>query len=238
MALKPQKRSYSVEPRKSKLKDIDSFNRAQKFRAMLWALLFGGGLGALLGFFLGHPFLGLLLGPVLVYSVVMGVANTAGKGAGVLYMPSGNSTPKGKGYSRAESLAVRGEYPDAIRAYEVAILDAPEVGEPYLRIARLFRDELKELDLGVHWFRRAQREAGLSPGEAIRTHRELAEIFLHVRREPRRAAPELARLAENFPDTPDGKWAAKELAEIKEAMGRELAEEWTPHETGEPPELS
>ena len=228
MALKPPKRSYSEEPRKSKLKDIDSAGRAQKLHAMGWSLFGGGGLGLALGIFLGHPFFGLLLGPVLVYSVVMAVANTAGEGAGTLYMPSGNSTPKGKGYSRAESLAVRGEYPDAIRAYEVAILEAPEAAEPYLRIARLYRDELKELEPAVYWFRRAQREARLSGGEAIRTHRELAEIFLHLRREPRKAAPELARLAESYPDTQDGKWAARELAEIKEGLVMEREEDGPP----------
>jgi tetratricopeptide (TPR) repeat protein len=227
MALESRRRSFSEELKRSKLKDVDSADRVQKFRARVAAIFLGGGLGGLLGFLLGHPILGLLLGPVLVYSVVMGVANSAGKGAEVLYMPSGSSTPRKQEYSRAKSLEVRGEYVEAVRAYEVAILDAPKVGEPYLRIARLFRDELKELDLAVHWFRRAQREAGFSPGEAIRTHRELAEIFLHARREPRRAAPELARLAENFPDTPDGKWAAKELAEIKEELDQERRGEGT-----------
>jgi len=225
MALEPTKRSFSVEPRKSKLQDIDSVNRAQKLRVIVWALPIGGGLGAVLGASLGHPFLGLLLGPLLVYSVAMGVANSAGKGAGVIYMPSGSSTPRRKEYSRAKSLEVRGEFAGAVRAYEVAILEDPRGAEPYLNIARLYRDQLKELDLSVQWFRRAQREANLSAGEAVRTHRELAEIFLHTLREPRKAAPELARLAESFPDTQDGKWAARELAEIKEGLVREREED-------------
>ena len=143
----------------------------------------------------------------------------------MLYMPSGSSTPKRREYSRAKALEIRGEYEESIRAYEVEILNAPEIGEPYLKVARLFRDELKDLDSAVRWFRRAQSEACLLPGEAIRTHREISEIFLHTLREPRRAAPDLARLAEAFPDTPDGQWAAKELAAIKDDMSRESSEQ-------------
>ena len=224
MTLQPIRRDYPEKPKGSKLRDVDSAGRTRKLQALGWALYGGIPMGAAVGFLSGHLFLGTILGPVLIYGFVMTMAHSAGKGASALYMPSGNSTPKMKEYSRAKALEVRGEHEEAIRAYEVEILDAPEVGEPYLRIARLLRDELKELDLAVHWFRRAQREAALSGGEAIRTHRELAEIFLHTRRDPRRAAPELARLAEAFPDTPDGQWAARELAEIKEEMAKELSE--------------
>ncbi len=71
------------------------------------------------------------------------------------------------------------------------------------------------------WFRRAQRDARPAAGEALRIHRELAEIFLYVLREPRRAAPDLARLAEGYSHTPDGQWAARELAELKAEMARE-----------------
>jgi tetratricopeptide (TPR) repeat protein len=225
MSLDPPRRSFSEKPKNSKFKDIDAVARAQQLRGLVWSLLLGGPLGGAVGAGIGHPFLGVLLGPVAMYTVIMGVANFAGKGAGVLYMPSGSTTPRKKEYSRAMALEVRGEFEAAVQAYEEAILDAPEMGEPYLRIARLFRDQLKETELAVRWFRRAQREAKLSSGETIRTHRELAEIFLHVRREPKRAAPELARLASLFPNTSDGEWATKELAEIKDEMAKEREEE-------------
>jgi tetratricopeptide (TPR) repeat protein len=162
-----------------------------------------------------------MLGPLLIFSVAMGVSVVAGKGAGTLYMPSGSSTPRKKEYSRAQSLVARGEYEDAIRAFEVEILDFPLEPEPYLRIARLCRDQLKDHDQALAWFRRATREAELSGGQEIRTRREIAEIFLHHRKEPRKAAPELARLVEAYPNTPDGEWAAMELAQIKEEMAKE-----------------
>jgi len=221
MTLEPPRRTFTEGKPKKGIKDVDAAARAQKLHALGWSLYGGVPFGAAVGALMGNILLGAFLGPFVIYGVVVGIASLSGRGASVVYMPSGSTTPKRKEYSRAKALEVRGEYEDAIRAYEVEILEAPEVAEPYLRIARLFRDERKDPDSAVRWFRRAQREATLSSGETIRTHRELAEIFLHGANEPRRAAPELARLAEAYPDTPDGKWAALELARIKEEMAED-----------------
>lgn len=221
MALEPPRRVFSEWAPKKGFKDVDAAARAQRLHAWTWSLYGGIPLGAGAGLLMGNLLLGILLGPFVIYGVVVGIAALSGRGASILYMPSGSTTPKKKEYSRAKALEVRGEYEGAIRAYEVEILDAPEVAEPYLRIARLFRDERKDPDSAARWFRRAQREAKLSSGEAIRTHRELAEIFLHVLKEPRKATPDLARLAEAYPHTPDGKWAAEELARIKGEMADE-----------------
>jgi hypothetical protein len=222
MPLDPPRRTFDVERSRKGPREVDVAARARKLHAWGWSLYGGVPFGVGVGLLTGHLLLGTLLGPVIIYAVVGGIAAVSGKGASVFFMPSGATTPPKKGYSRAKALEVRGEYEDAIRAYEVEVLDAPQVAEPYLCIARLYRDHLKELDTALHWFRRARREAVLSPGESIRVYREVAEIFLHIRKEPRRAAPELARLAEEYPHTPDGKWAARELAEIKEALVREL----------------
>jgi tetratricopeptide (TPR) repeat protein len=221
MVLEPKRRLYSEEGGKPGLRDVDAGARAQKLHALGWSLYAGIPLGILVGSLLGHPLIGLVLGPLLLLAVVTWLSHMAGRGASTVYMPSGSSTPRKKEYSRARALEVRGEYLEAIREYEGAIAASPEVSEPYLRVARMYRDELREVDLAIHWFRRAQREADLSTGETIRTHRELAELFLHYRGERRRAAPELARLADGFPDTPDGRWARKELADIKEEMAQE-----------------
>jgi hypothetical protein len=222
MALDPPRRVFKEERSRKGLKDVDAATRAQKMHVWGWSLYAGIPFGVGVGLLTGHFVLGVLLGPVIIFGVVTGISNASGRGASVLYTPTGATTPRRREYSRAKALEVRGEYEAAIKAYEVEVLDAPRVAEPYFCIARLFRDELGELNAAINWFRRAQREAVLSTGEAIRTHRELAEIFLHILREPTRAAPELARLAEEYPHTPDGKWAARELAEIKESMAREL----------------
>ena len=224
MTLDPPRRSFSEKTGKTGPKDVDAADRAQKFKALGFALYGGIPLGAAGGYLLGHVFLGVVLGPVLIYSVVVGIATVSGRGASALYMPSGSTTPKPKEYSRAKALEIRGQYEEAIRAYEVEILEAPQIAEPYLKIARLYRDELKDTDAAIRWFGRAQSEARLTSGESIRTHREVAEIFLYLMREPRRAAPALARLAEGYPFTPDGEWAARELAQIKAEMSADLRE--------------
>jgi hypothetical protein len=220
--LDPPRRTFSAERPRKGPREVDAAARAQKLHAWGWSLYGGVPFGVGIGLLTGHLLLGIFLGPVIVYAFVAGIAALSGKGASVFYMPSGATTPKKKDYSRAKSLTVRGEYEEAIRAYEAEILDAPHLAEPYLCIARLYRDHLKELDTAVHWFRRARREAVLSQGESIRAYREVAEIFLHIRKEPTRAAPELARLAQEYPHTPDGQWAARELAEVKETMVRGL----------------
>jgi len=222
MTIPPPKRSFPEKEEYRGPKEVDAAGRAQKLQAFGWALYGGVPLGVAGGVLIGNVFLGVVLGPAIIYGVVTGIAAIGGKGAKVIYMPSGSSTPRKKEYSRAKALEIREDYEGAILAYEVAILDEPEVAQPYLDIARIFRDELRDHEGAVRWFHRAQREASLSSGEAIRTHRELAEIFLHTRREPRKAAPELARLAEGYPSTLDGEWAARELAQIKEEMEKEL----------------
>jgi tetratricopeptide (TPR) repeat protein len=225
MTLEPPRRQFPEGRSTKGIRDIDGAARARQLKTLAFALYGGVPLGAAAGYLLGHPILGALLGPVLIYATVSGIAAASGKGAGALYMPSGSTTPRPKEYSRAKALEVRGQYEEAIRAYEVEILDFPQAAQPYLRIARLFRDEIKDLEAAVRWFKRAQEEAKLSPGEAIRCQRELAEIFLHTLQEPRKAAPELARLAGAYPGTPDGEWAEKELASIKAEMEMERKRE-------------
>ena len=232
MALRPPERTYTEPEKRKGPRDVDAAARAQTVHALGWALYaglpmgiaLGGGLVKLLGLggvvSVAVVLLGIVGGPLIIFGVALAVAGAAGKGAGTIYMPSGRGSRK-KEYSRAVALAARGEFQDAIISYEAEILDDPTEPEPYLRIARICRDNLKDHDEALAWFKRATREAELSGGQEIRSRREMAEIYLHHRREPRRAAPELARLAEAYPDTPDGQWAARELAAIKEEMAGE-----------------
>lgn len=221
MTFDPPRRTGRDVPKKHRVRDVDASARVRKVKALGLALYGGVPIGAAAGYMAGHPFLGLVLGPVLIWTVAMAVTGIAGRGAGRLYMPSGSSTPRRKEHSRAKAFAVRGEYEAAIVAYQDAILEAPEHGEAYLCIARIYRDVLKKPEEALLWFRRGLSDAELSEGQEILTRREMAELLSHHLQEPRRAAPDLARLAETYPRTRGGEWAKEELARIKEEMAGE-----------------
>jgi hypothetical protein len=220
MTLDAPERTFKEPPKKGGLRDVDAVGRAYRFKILGWSLFGGLPMGAAAGYAAGHMILGMLLAPLLIFTVAWIVAGAAGKGATLLHSPSGSSTPRKKEYSRAEALAVRGEFQAAIDAYELEVLEAPKEGEPYLRIARLYRDRVGDMGKALRWFKKATEEGRLSKGQEILTRREMAELLIHRMGEPQRAAPDLARLAEAFPNTPDGEWAREELARIKEEMRR------------------
>ncbi len=221
MTLEPSRRTFKEARKHNRVKDVDAVGRVRKLKALGFALYGGVPLGLAAGSMMGHPLLGLLLGPAIIWTFAMVVAAIAGRGAGVLYMPSGSSTPRRREFSAAEAQAVRGEYEGAILAYQAVIQEVPGDGEAYLRIARIYRDGTKEPEKALRWFRRAVEEAQLPTNLEILTRREMAEYLIHNLQEPKRAAPDLARLAEAYPDTRDGQWAKEELARIKEEMARE-----------------
>lgn len=219
MTLDPHMRTFRDIPGKKRMREVDGAARGRKIKTLGFALYGGLPLGAAAGFVAGHPFLGTLLGPVIIWSVATVLSGVAGRGVAFLFLPFGPGTLRKTDYSRAEALVVRGEYEAAILAYEEAIRDAPRDGEAYLRIARIFRDHVKRPEEALLWYQRGLEEAGFSRGQEILTRREMAELFIHHLQEPRRAAPDLARLAEEYPDTVAGKWAGEELARVK----REIA---------------
>jgi tetratricopeptide (TPR) repeat protein len=214
MTLLPSRRTFSEPPRDARRQIQNAEDRALRFRAFVLALVSGGTLGVIGGWLVGHPFLGAFLGTGLVYGVSMGAARLAGGAASFLHGGSAMSAPPKTGYSRAEALAAQGEFEEAVSVYELALLEDPTEPEPYLRIARLQRDELKDLEEAIRWFRRAREEADLPPGQDALVLREIAEIVLYGLDDPRRAVPELTVLAEAYLETPGGEWAARELREI------------------------
>jgi tetratricopeptide (TPR) repeat protein len=221
MTLDMPRRTHAEIPKKGRARDVDAAARARALKAGVWALGAGLPIGGFGGYAAGHPVLGMLLGPAVILAGVMAIQAMAGRGASLLYMPSGSSTPAAKGYSKAEALAVRGDYEAAIVAYQAAILDTPNEAEPYLRIARLYRDELKQPEAALPWLRQALSDAKLSRGQEIMTLREVSELLIGHAEDPRRAAPDLARLAEAYPNTRHGAWAREQLARIKADMQKE-----------------
>jgi len=195
-------------------------------RIVLGALL-GAPVGGMAGFFVGRQgggspgllaLLGAVAGFALFYLVIAAIVGASGRAAATVYMPGGRgSAARRDEYSLAESLAARGRFEDAVSVFQEALSERPEEPTPYLRIARISRDELDRPEDAIRWFRKARSEARLDGAELALVSRELIELY-RKRGEPAKAAPELARLAEVRAGTPEGAWAERELAEVKREM--------------------
>lgn len=221
-----------AEPKASgfgrKLRDTDLGERVVRLEAGVAAIP-GFLIGAVLGLFLWEqemaPAWVALLCPFLfagaLPAVAYAVTSKAGVAASKLYTPEGRAPSKKREYSYAESLVARGMYAEAVDAFEMAVAEDPADITPYLRIARIYRDHLTRFEDAARWFRRALREARVTEGMATLARKELVELYVHRLGEPAKAAPELARMAEEFAGRAEGEWAAAELAEVK----RRIAEE-------------
>jgi len=218
---RPRRTFSEAPPRPGGLRDVDTVDRAM----LAWSLI-AGALGLIMGGFLGllvaHegwpawiavlcPFAG-AAGVVGLVRLVVGGGTTA---AGTVYNPSGRTTPHRREHSRAEALAARGEYEEAVTAFELAVAEDPSDPWPYLRVARIYRDHLGRPEDAARWFRRASREA--RTGSVI-ARKELVELYMHHMEAPRKAVPELARMAEELAGTPEGEWAAAKLRHVKELL--------------------
>jgi hypothetical protein len=148
----------------------------------------------------------------------LALAATGGRAARQVYNPSGSSTPPKREYSHAESLAARGMYQEAIDAFEMAVLEDPSDPTPYLRIARINRDQTGGFQDAAKWFKRSLNDAELPSGLSYLIIREIVELYVTKLKDPNRAAPLLARVAEEQAGTREGEWAAEELARIKTDM--------------------
>lgn len=147
------------------------------------------------------------------------VSEGAGAAAGALFHP-GQGKRRRSEHSWAASLAARGRYHEALAAYEGAALEDPSDPRPFLLGARLLRDDLRQLDAAARWFRRARERLPRGSAGEMAASRELVELYLRKGSDPRKALPELARLAELHAGTPMGAWAAEEKVRIR-GLGEE-----------------
>jgi tetratricopeptide (TPR) repeat protein len=186
----------------------------------LWSLAGGFFFGSLVGMAVG---IGFLIGGILGAAGTFLIANRFVKGAGrgIEKLSSGESTPHTPDYSRPESLANRGQFEKAIEAYEEYIWASPEVPEPYVRIARIYRDKLDRAGEAERWFRRARTDSRMPAGLDLLTTQELIELYLHELGAPRKAIPELAHICSAHRDTPAAKVAEEELTDLRAMLESE-----------------
>jgi tetratricopeptide (TPR) repeat protein len=196
--------------------------RIRLFKAMVFGGVSGGAAGLLGGILAGHPVLGFLAGSLLVGFGSFFVSEVIGNKAKAIYSPSGASTPPNRDYSRAEALAVRGHYDDAIAVYEVAIAELPSDPDPYVRLATLLMEKVGDPERASVWLQRALKEGDLRGKWEIVLVRELTDLYVHRMVTPARAAPLLARVADRYEGTADGDWAREELAHVKRLMAADM----------------
>ena len=193
-------------------RDTHLFDRINRIQLGIWAA------AVVLAFVFAPMLLPIVLAVLVVAPLVQ---YFSGRAARAVYDPTGSTVASKPAYSGPESLAVRGRFEDAINAYELAARDEPGDPEPWLRIARIERADLKRPQRAIEALRAARTRTAPDSATAQMIGREIAELYLRDLEEPARAMPELARLAAAFPDTPTGQLAARELAELKAQIERD-----------------
>jgi hypothetical protein len=136
--------------------------------------------------------------------------------------PTGATTPPHAEYSRPQALAAQGRYQEAVEAYELAAAESEGDPTPYIALARIQRDHLANYQAAADWLRRARRDATLPPGLELLVAQELIELYRTRLGEPRRAIPELARIPQIAPNTPQAEAAIQELAQLRAQLQEEL----------------
>ena len=204
-----------------KYKNVDSAEQAFRLRAFSYALLIvfiSTGASVLLG---APIFLGLLIGigvGGITYAGALFIASRGGQVAASIYQPSGRSTPPVREYSLADSLVARGRIDEAAEAYQALSEDYPDDPEPRLRHARLLRDKTQRYEEAARIFKSALAIPNLKQEAELVILLELIELYTHKLRQPQRALPYLARIADKFGTTTTGDWARKETRDIKQQM--------------------
>lgn len=217
----PTPRSSSLSRR---LKDFDSAERAFRIKTLAYSGA-GGVIGGVAFTYMGLSFsLGFIVGTALSYMTTRLIIHYAASLVGTIYNPSGKTTPPKREYSLARAHQIRGELDKAIAAWELNQTEFPDDPEPYVELARLYRNELNDFEMAISWYRRARNESDIEPGRALLATQEIIEIYTHKLKKPRRAVPELALLLERWPETPGADVARAQLAELREEMAREMEE--------------
>lgn len=165
--------------------------------------------------------------PLVTAVAVWGIAQVAVRLAGGVaerYLGlTGATTPPRREYSAPLALVAQGRYEEAAAAWEIAAAESGGDPEPYLALARLYRDHLGQPEEAAAWFRRARRDATLPAGHDLLVSQELIELYRGKLGQPQRAIPELARICERFPGTPNAAAAEGELAALRAQIANERA---------------
>lgn len=224
---KPIKRKYE-ERKRPKIREVDAVERAFRIKRITLGVYAAAYVSLPVGVLVANDLIGpavavgMIVGVVAVVYVVTGlVSEGAGAVAAKIHAPSGESTPRRKEFSRAQSLVARGQYRDATVAYEVHCLEDPTNPDPYFRVAEIYHKHLSDPTEAVAWYQRARADADLTPGEELLAIQTVVEIYVHTLRTPRKAITELVQITKRFPGTEAADAARRELADMRSLLAEE-----------------
>jgi tetratricopeptide (TPR) repeat protein len=211
------------------LKDVGSTERAQLLLALAWLLpallVLGGFTGYAAGSILGlNPFQSFLVGLAVVLTgsaffyviIYRGIIGGTASLLGSIY--GGTSTPVQRlpAYSRAQALAVRGAYTDALAILEADIYEDPGDPGPYLAGATICLEGIGDRKRAIEWYRRALAAERLTAETGAYVCICLAHIH-EAEGDTGLASVEFRRLLECYPETRYCEQARRRLRDLKVA---------------------
>ncbi|HEX9632674.1 MAG TPA: hypothetical protein VGA02_09420 [Gemmatimonadales bacterium] len=209
----PPRRRYAAPERRGP-RERDT---AELVQHVLPAVL-GFGVGLVWVVWVGFPLYAPVLIALGVWAFVQVVVRVVGGITGRYVGLRGDTTPPRREYSAAQALTAQGRYREAVAAYELAAAESDGDPEPYLAVARILRDHLGDPEGAAGWFRRSRQDATLPPGVQLLVCQELIELYTGRLRQPRRAIPELARIADLVPGTAQAAAAERQLAALRASL--------------------
>lgn len=176
---------------------------------VIWGLFLLGIPGCLLLFPPGY-----LIG-VLIWRVVGGLA---GRGATVLYTPSGDSTKYVPTYSHIDAMIARGDFEGAAAAFEHELtMSGREIGV-LVKAADFHLRERRDHARALTLYLDARGRGAGGPDLRRYVQQKLVDLYLDSPlRDEGRAMVELRRLIDAFPDSREAAAAREALAELKRA---------------------
>lgn len=174
------------------------------------------GLGVALGFFLGGIWI-LLAPPIFGYlgrRLIKGILEGASSVVAGAVLPDARGGA-GVGYSHIEAIEMKGDVTGALIAWEEVIVATPDALHARISAAELHTRKANNHERAAQLYRSVQVHAN-APDETRRyVTQRLIDLYLGPLKDEGRALVELRRVANRWPDSPEGKGALQAISKIK-----------------------
>ena len=165
---------------------------------------------------IGFPLGGLLGGLIIGFGLQEGIGGLVARGF------QGSRGRSESEHSWLQSLVARGLYREAVEACARDADAAPDDPRPLILGAEVLRDHMKQYGTAAQWLRRARQIPKLTPQQDIIITRELVGLYENQLATPKKALPELARIAERYPGTQAAEWATNTMSQIKASVWKDV----------------